>query len=573
MLYPKLSNIIKLILLVHSCHGKPGGSSSALRNSAARKAEQKKEEDQAACLQARNKCSAVTASVTSNLIRPMPCEDSNPCVVVVHNNINTTSTCTQWSPYAFWDGENCFCRCEALGGALTNLNVSWGEKWCYINNTAVIRFDAFTQLEEFDFDSAAMFGHPVNTELYLAPMKCGTWLGDRDSTLKDSWFHSPCFVIIQNRDRLDETAKIHPCGLDRYTTGCRFLGPWVPECRTSDTSECGVQIPCPSLNPCGLNADINVNLDNSFHKCTPTTFLALNVTSTAKNCNEWSSYAFVLDGRCVSSCGNIDSKCSLNGKDIPRCNTVRTGNTIGSISPTVCAVPVRSDTYSGVRNGFFGMSRLTTGSNCLLSTNCSNRSACSAIEGIHVTSSQPFFQTDRLPSCAGDHSEPCKIVIPCIVPPTPFTCKDTLVGISELIYSHFNVHDCKWFSDRDKVTITTWALSCIPIFLRMEETIKWLDADFGIYPTIISWVYAIIFAALGTVWEFTAAALIIIAIVYNVVDYALSSTYQPASDQEATASHTTHKLLKLPESMRENQHETAEEEQLIPQNRSNWNMP
>jgi hypothetical protein len=402
-------------------------------------------------------------------------------------------------------------------------------------------------MEEFGFDSAVMFGFPVNTDLYLAPIKCGTWLGERDSSLNHSWFRSPCASILQNRDRLNESAKMKPCGLDSYTTGCRVLGQWVQECRTSKTGECGVQIPCPPPNPCGLDPDINVNLNNAFHTCTPTTFLALNVTSTAESCNEWSDLAFLLNGRCVSSCGNVDSKCTLGGKDIPRCNTVRTGNTISSISPTVCAVPVRSDSYGGVRNGFFGMSRLS-GSKCLLSTNCSNIYNCSAIEGINVTSSQPFILTDILPPCTGDLSKPCKIETPCTALPIPFTCDDALVGISELIYSRLKIYDCIWFKARDIISIILWALSCVPMLVRMEKTIQWLEVEDSVFNrTIASLSYTTIFAALATIWEVTAVSIFIGITVLCLLDCNEHKTNQPPSRPLAQE----YRPLKPPQNLRE----------------------
>jgi hypothetical protein len=354
-----------------------------------------------------------------------------------------------------------------------------------------------------------------DTALYIAPIRCGTWLGARDSAWNASWFASGCFSILENRFQAD-AARLSACGAERYTTGCRFTDTnqrWVPECRSSDLTECGVQTPCPSPNPCGLGPDIETNLNNRFLQCAATTHLALNVSASEEDCYEWDRYAFLLDGYCVASCGRIDNQCVLKGSPVPRCNTERDPvyNSIVRITPEVCAVPMPSDTFAGFRNGFYGMSR-EVGSRCLVATlpnsspsNCSIWPfMCFRIEGLFITP-LAYEQSSRIPLCIGHNTAQCKIEYPC---PTDDNedldepC-DGPLRISRLMYTRFNVHDCGWFRARDIVIIIHWGL----VFIGSIVYLAAADEKADLYAPTALTALAVVAAAL--VWEFAWVALLL----------------------------------------------------------------
>jgi hypothetical protein len=74
----------------------------------------------------------------------------------------------------------------------------------------------------------------TGAELYLAPIKCGAWLGVRDSAWNMSWFESDCFSILENR------FATNAANLSAYTDQRQ-----VPECRVSGLTECVVNVACP----------------------------------------------------------------------------------------------------------------------------------------------------------------------------------------------------------------------------------------------------------------------------------------------------------------------------------------
>lgn len=444
-------------------------------------------------------CQALSDSVSLNLLRERPCSEKNPCAVVVNGDANTAELCLTWSPNSFWDGSKCMCRCELLGGAL-DMSSAVPMNTCVLDGAGVSYHN--------------QTGH--NAKLFLAPIKCGTWLGARDSAWKMSWFASDCFNILENRFA-DDLASVKGCGVDRYTTGCRFLDTnqrWVPECRTSNLTECGVKVACPPQNPCGLGATIDANLDNAVSNCPTQTHLALNVSADETNCYSWNENAFLLDGYCVSSCGRLDNQCELDGVRVPPCNTVRTfqDNSIISISPTICAVPMPSDTFAGFRNGFYGMSRLK-GSQCLLTVNCSSRFMCFHIEGLDVT---PLFYSlsAKIPVCNGDLSQRCKIEYPCPVLEIPVQCDSGVLGISEAIWVKFGVYSCPWFTARDAFIIIFWIFSFFRVYgwLCGAVIAKQYNLDqlsglglFFIYLLALSFCVAV-----SCVWEFAIMLFLVI---------------------------------------------------------------
>ena len=446
-----------LLLTLQHCYGwgSSRGSSSGMNKAQKKASDERLKID--ACQNRVSLCNAVTGSVGANLIRPYACEGlTHPCMVVVNDNITTVKQCNEWSPYSHWDGTLCMSRCELLGGVKQS---SMNQSWCYLNGRAVINFKSYAATNEALIDSAIVFGVTMSDYLFLAPIQCGTWLGVRDSASNSSWFSSSCFSIFDNRNNLTSDAKISPCGINKYTTGCRFIGPWVPECRNSNLDECGVQLPCaPVINPCDLGISINSNLHDKFSACDSVTHLAMNFTATPSNCYQWNVNAFVLDGRCVSSCGIVDHQCTLNGVTVPVCRATRDyGGALINVTPAICSVPMRADAYSGVRNGFYGMSRVP-GSKCLYSTQCANSSSCIQVEGLNVSLLPPFEQTNALPVCMGYPLKPCKIEYPCPIIPVPFECA-TATGafkVSEAIYSRFGIYNCIWFQVRDGVIIYNW---------------------------------------------------------------------------------------------------------------------
>jgi len=398
-------------------------------------------------------CQPATASVSGNILRTNPC--SSPCLVVVNGYANTTGLCSTWSPNAFWDGHSCVCRCELLNG---HFNASS----CIINGTVEVRA----------YNKSAH-------SLYTAPIQCGTWLGVRDSASSSSWYQSECSAILENKLETGD-ANVSACGVDRYTQGCRFLATnqrWVPECReASNLTECGVYVPCLDRNPCKLGPDIHSNLDPKYFSCNTSRYLALNVSATADDCHGWTDEAFLLDGNCVTSCGRLENQCVVGGQAVPPCNG----------GGGICSVPMSPYTFTGYRNGFYGLSR-ANGSGCMVTV----RATCSVLcpEGLNITAFQP---DEQLPWCIGDPSLDCVIEVPC-----KRQCKRAVLGISEAIYTLFNVYDCGWFTGRDCLIIVIWVISLCFMLTVMNE-----HGDMSACRWLCIFVLGmIVFGLLSCVWE------------------------------------------------------------------------
>ena len=445
-------------------------------------------------------CQPVTGSVSANILRDNPCVETSPCSVVVNSKANTAELCLLWSPNSFWDGSQCMCRCELLGGVLDR-SATVPMNTCLLNGVGVAIYSKLTP----------------NAGIYLAPIACGTWLGARDSAWEKSWFASDCFSILENRLEAGP-ASVHECGVDRYTTGCRFLDTnqqWVPECRTSTITECGVKVACPSPNPCGLASDIYTNLNNDVANCATQTHLAVNVSANATTCYDWNEYAFLLDGYCVSSCGRFDNQCVLDGVHVPPCNTVRSfeDNSISSISPEICSVPMRSDAFAGFRNGFYGMSRVKD-SKCLATVNCTSRVLCFTIEGLDITP-LAYELSAKIPVCIGDISKRCKIEYPCSIPVIPSECSSGVLGISEAIWVGFGVYSCPWFTARDGIIVFFWIGSFFWVFTwlsDMDTIEKYNLKELSCFGFIVVYLLATSFwIGVSCVWDFA----IVLATIYQ----------------------------------------------------------
>ena len=439
-------------------------------------------------------CQAVTASVSVNILRERPCVETDSCVVVVNKRANTTGLCLAWSHYSFWDGSNCVCRCELLGGALAVSSVA-NTKYCILNGI------------EFGLYNKSMPG----ATMYLAPIQCGTWLGARDSAWNKSWFTSDCYSILNNRLE-NNVVDVSACGVDQYTTGCRWLDTnqrWVPECRFSNVTKCGVKVACPAQNPCGLGPDIDTNLDNTFSNCRTQTHLALNVSADETNCYLWGEHAFLLDGYCVSSCGRLDGQCILDGVSISPCNTVRgfQDGSILSISPEVCSVPMPSDTFTGFRNGFYGMSGVK-GSKCLVTPNCTSFFMCFIIEGLSVTPLS-YQLSSATPVCNGNLSLRCKIEYPCPIPQEEFRCGGVVLGISQAIWTKMGVYNCDWFKVKDVFIIIFWVISLIWVYAWAEYNNDASEAPLERFNMVgcpsfcVYLIILLVLIGLSCIWEFS----------------------------------------------------------------------
>jgi hypothetical protein len=446
-------------------------------------------------------CQGVGDMVSANILRDRLCADA--CFVVVNAGSNTSEMCADWSPYSFWDGKNCVGRCELLGGNSSALE-------CTLGGVTIPKYSKSTP----------------GMQMYLAPIRCGAWLGVRDSASNASWFASGCFSILENR-LATEPANVSECGPDKRTVGCRFLDTnqsWVPACRGSGLNECGVEVQCPDRNPCKLSADIDTILRSNFSTCKTQTHLALNVSADETNCYSWTEFAFLLDGYCVSSCGRMDNQCVLGGVEVPPCVTQRNG----SISPGVCAVPMPSDRFAGFRNGFYGKSRVKN-SQCLVTRNCTSWGPlCFHIEGMFVTPLE-YSLSSSIPVCVGDSSTICKIELPCFVDEPPVKC-DAAIGISQSIYKRFNVYNCEWFKWRDGVMVACWVvfglLGCIA--LAALEDNPWTF--------LLCWCCC--FCAV--VWEFAIGPILFGVVLYRLNH--MTSEYSKVPSQASDSGGSVHSI-------------------------------
>jgi hypothetical protein len=492
-------------------------------------------------------CEAVTATVSINIQRKNPCVDTNKCIVVVKADANTYQLCSSvWSPYFIWDGSSCVCRCELFGGRL-NMSAAVPAETCIVNGISVEMYN--NNNTDNNNKSKALSS---NSSSYLAPVKCGTWMGALDSVWNQSWFSSSCFSILKNRFT-PSIASVSECDVDTYTTGCRYLDSgqkFVPECRKKKVSssssnsssvndvllldeKCGVNVPCPDRNPCGLGRYIETNMDNNrFSACNTQTHLVLNASVTKEeNCySSWNEYAFWLDGFCVSSCGRIDNQCVLQQQlpgttttttaTVPRCVTVRDynhDNAILSNSPEICSVPMPYNSFAGFRNAFYGMSR-DIGSKCLaVTSNCSKSPSssspsssymCVKIEGLDLSPLVDPVLINTLPFCMGDPNIQCKIEYPCdgdtmmtMSPIQPSDCG--VLGTSYLIYTAMgttttsNYYCNDWLMTRDWITIFFFVVVFFLCLYGFYSETNHSDSNFRVWIVI-----AVVGMACAIVWEF-----------------------------------------------------------------------
>jgi len=148
-------------------------------------------------------CQKASTDVYFNLKRRDPCNEAKVCLVVVNANAQTAEACAAWSPVAFWDPPACIGRCELIEGAHS-------ATYCMAN------------------------GSTSDPALLTAPIKCGAWLGVRDSAWEKSWFGSQCLQTLRRGN--------DPPRLTEYNAS-------TPLCRESAQEACGVQVPCAELCP------------------------------------------------------------------------------------------------------------------------------------------------------------------------------------------------------------------------------------------------------------------------------------------------------------------------------------
>jgi hypothetical protein len=163
-------------------------------------------------------CQKVTSDVSFNQANTI-CESPDVCVVVRNPSANTNASCLAWSPMAYWDGKNCIGSCELLGGVMV------GARKCTM---------------------------PGNVDIEVSLIRCGTWLGERDSAWAKSRYKSECVRILENRWGTGP-AITSACNATRYTLGCTMpeTNPTpVPLCRNSTLGVCGVETPCQSNAKC-----------------------------------------------------------------------------------------------------------------------------------------------------------------------------------------------------------------------------------------------------------------------------------------------------------------------------------
>jgi hypothetical protein len=163
-------------------------------------------------------CQKVTSDVSFNQANTI-CISPDACVVVRNPNANTNVSCLAWSPMAYWDGKNCIGSCELLGGVVV------GARGCTM---------------------------PGNVDIEIPFIRCGTWLGERDSAWLKSRYQSGCVQILENRWDAGP-AITSECNATRYTPGCSVPETKqtpVPLCRNSTLGTCGVATPCQSNEKC-----------------------------------------------------------------------------------------------------------------------------------------------------------------------------------------------------------------------------------------------------------------------------------------------------------------------------------
>lgn len=322
------------------------------------------------------------------------------CIVVVNQQTTTAAACTIWSPTAFWIPSSNICaeRCERLAGSLIGKDAK-GRTICLVDQQPIAAFNASS-----------------SAPLASVPIACGTWLGQQESMWKQSWFTSQCAAIVTAPQ-----IAAAPCDERYYTDGCRMITTStseplrVPNCRQGNTYPCGVSVPCPNPNPCGLSSTVSANRFKTSCKNSQL-YVALDTGRNESTCLDWIPTAtWTDDSLCISSCGNTDGACILDGVTVPQCDTT---------TQEICAVPMPTNVWTGKQNAFMGRSTYNSGSNvhcyARLSATPQHNDIQSQLlwfisEGLFFSPVLIYNQTEinSLPACIGQPSSVCKVEIPC----------------------------------------------------------------------------------------------------------------------------------------------------------------
>ena len=325
-------------------------------------------------------CQPASSDIKANMMPTAKICASSPCVVVV-NQLDTAAACSVWSPTAFWNPLSNLCaeRCERLPGSTMSRDTQ-GRAICLTDQQPIAAFNASSP-----------------QALASVPIACGTWLGQQESMWSQSWFTSPCSAIA-----MGPSLAAVPCDQSYYTDGCRITGlTWVPNCRDGPTFPCGVSVPCPNPNPCGLGSTVSANRLKT--GCTNSLlYVALNTGAANESaCFSWIPTALWTDDEmCISSCGNVDGVCTLDGLPVPQC----------SATQEICAVPMPTNVWTGFQYAYMGRSSYTSGNNehCYVLISATKPKLDSLtqrlwlnIEDLFVSPVFNITDLDIFPSCIG----------------------------------------------------------------------------------------------------------------------------------------------------------------------------
>ena len=325
-------------------------------------------------------CQSASSDIKANMMPTAKICTSSPCVVVV-NQLATAAACSEWSPTAFWNPLSNICaeRCERLPGSTMGRDAH-GSAICLSHQQAIEAFNA-----------------SAPQPLASVPIACGTWLGQQESMWNQSWFSSACSAIV-----MGPSLAAVPCDQSYYTDGCRITGhTWIPNCRDGSAFPCGVSVPCPNPNPCGLGGTVSANRLKT--GCTNSLlYVALNTQAANESaCLNWIPTAhWTDDGMCISSCGNVDGVCTLNGRAVPQC----------SATQAICAVPMPTNVWTGFQYAYMGRSSYTSGNNehCYVLISATKPKLDSLtqrlwlnIEDLFVSPVFNITDLDIFPSCIG----------------------------------------------------------------------------------------------------------------------------------------------------------------------------
>jgi hypothetical protein len=444
-----------------------------------------------------SKCRAISGNVTDNMIYTDLCASS--CYVVVNHVVDDPVVCIKWSMYASWDGSHCFARCEAMGGVLVNRTV------CTIRDSVLAGLYNKT-------------GPAV--ALSVVPVACGTWMGVLDSARFDSWYNSPCFSILTNRS--SPNINISACGASVRTTGCRVMETkqqWVDECRLSNSTQCGVKVPCPAPNPCGLGSKFIENLIGDKNGCQASSRLVVNISVDANSsCTDWTDHAFRYNGYCVSACDNTADECVLDRKRIQPCLNL----TLGHPQLSLCYVAMPFSVETGLRNAFYGLTA-NSGFECNYRVLPQNFSFIQTdfSEGLWISDEFPSY---ALPDCNGNVTMDCRIRWPC-PPPAPYVYvipkkECGFLRISQLMYESMGVYDCGWPLARDAVTVILWWAVVSLVWIGVSER--------HVRPDVTKSLLVLLALGLVVVWEFTIALIFVCYVVVAIFPSLSPDKYFPS---------------------------------------------